>query len=319
MGGANRGTRPSYANARYGLKPLNRQTSLISTYFEPTEPNIESEVNEYLKELLKQFNDRDSITLNQRLDSIIEILKTEFEGSVNLRFGGSVSKHTYVDGISDADLLALVNNSSLSDYSPNEVKSLIYEQLRRGLNKDCDIAIGKLSITIKYPDGMEVQLIPALKKYSGFRIPDKNGDEWSSVIRPDKFATRLTEVNKNLSGNVVRVIKIVKGINDLTSPETQLSGYHTESLAIEVFKQYPTDYPKTIKRMLKFFYEKASDLVKNPICDKTNQSLHVDDYLGSSNSFQRLMLSSQLKMTFEKMETADRKGSSDLWKNIIEG
>ena len=71
--------------------------------------------------------------------------------------------------------------------------------------------------------------------------------------------------------------------------------------------------------MLKFFFEKAHDLVKKPICDKTNQSLHVDDYLGTDHSYQRIRIGSQLQMVYEKMEKADRDGSSYQWKKIVEG
>lgn len=319
MGGGKRGFRDSYASARYDLRQPNFQTKISEINFENPHSRVESEVNEYLRRLLINHNERDAETFNQRLNSIIEILKTDNAGVVNLKLGGSVSKHTYIDGISDTDLLALINNSSLSEFSPKEAIKLICSQLSSRLSRDCNISAGNLAITVKYRDGMEIQIIPALKKYSGFRIPDKNGNEWSSVIRPDKFASKLTEINQNLSGNVVRVIKLVKGINDLFSSETKLSGYHIESLAIEVFKKYPSDYPKTLKRMLKYFFEKAHDLVKKPICDKTNQSLHVDDYLGTDHSYQRIRIGSQLQIVYEKMEKADREGSSDQWKKIVEG
>jgi hypothetical protein len=317
MGGKIRGSRHSYAASRYGISYQNLQSTFNSFQSEDPDNRFETSVNEYLVDILRAFNDRDSETLNQRLESIIEVLESEFEGVIKLKFGGSVSKHTYVDGISDADLLALVHNSSLSDCSPSEVKSYIYEQLSSRLRNIDSIEKGNLAITIRYKDGMEVQLIPALQKYSGYRIPDKNGEQWSPVIRPDKFASKLTNLNQSLSGNVVRVIKLVKGINDQSSTETQISGYHVESLAIELFKKYPSEYPKTLKRMLKYFYENASELVKTNILDKTNQSLHVDDYLGPEHSPQRYLVSFKMKQICEKMERADREKSSEQWKIFL--
>lgn len=317
MGGGLRGSRPSYAALRYGISYQNPQSTFYS--FQSVDPDnrFETSVNEYLGDKLRVFNDRDSETLKQRLESIIEILESESEGYIKLQFGGSVSKHTYVDGISDADLLALVHNSSLSDCSPSEVKSYIYEQLSSRLKSVQSIEKGNLAITIRYKDGMEVQLIPALEKYSGYRIPDKNGEQWSPVIRPDKFACKLTSLNQSLSGNVVRVIKLVKGINDQSSTDVQISGYHVESLAIEIFKKYPSEYPKTLKRMLKYFYEKASELVKTNILDRTNQSLHVDDYLGPEHSPQRYLVSFKMKNICEEMKRADQEKSPEKWKNIL--
>ena len=77
--------------------------------------SFESDVNGMISDRLKSYNDRDSDQYKTHLDDIKGIIETRFAGAVKLRFGGSVSKHTYVDGLSDADILMLINNSELAD------------------------------------------------------------------------------------------------------------------------------------------------------------------------------------------------------------
>src|SRR5688500_11974232 len=64
---------------------------------------FEAEVAGLMRELLANVNDRDSETLQAHLQTIKDALDLGIDGSIDLRYGGSVSKHTYVDGLSDID------------------------------------------------------------------------------------------------------------------------------------------------------------------------------------------------------------------------
>jgi hypothetical protein len=57
----------------------------------------------------------------------------------------------------------------------------------------------------------------------------------------------------------------------------------------------------------------STGLVKSPIVDRTGQSLHVDSYLGSANSTQRLQVSHALLRLHQRMETADKQRSISRW------
>lgn len=278
---------------------------------------FESEINAMLNEKLKRYNDRDSLITNQHLEDIQSIIEEEFEGSIKMKFGGSVTKHTYVEGLSDIDILVLINNSKLSDYSPKSAIKLIKAHLDSKLKDVESIKEGKLAVTVRFSDGTEIQLLPALMKGQGYHIPQRTGRDWSNLIRPDKFAKKITEINQNLNGNVVRVVKLVKGINSEFPNIQQLSGYHIESLAIEIFKKYPPELSKTPKAMLKYFFQKGSELIKTPIRDKTNQCLYVDDYLGKENSEKRMHASHILTRIYKKIERADNGRSKIEWEEFI--
>jgi hypothetical protein len=276
---------------------------------------VETEVNGKINELLADYQRRTEVT-SEHLNDIKDIIEENIGGTIEMRFGGSVSKHTYVDGLSDVDVLALIDKSELSDVSPHEVLQYIKTSLNNANHPDIeDIRVGKLAVTVTFSDGEEIQLLPAVRKYEGYRIPRQTGDNWSNVIRPDKFATKLRQVNQNCGGKVVPVVKLVKDIVSRLPGDQQMSGYHIESIAIEVFKSYSNQ--KTPKAMLRYFFEKAKDVVKTPIKDETRQSIHVDDYLGPENSDKRFRISYTLDRIGRRMKNADEIGSVEEWTSIL--
>ena len=261
------------------------------THEETKDTQFETSVNDMMYERLSEY-ERDRETTRERLDEIKEIIEDEEIGTIDILFGGSVKKHTYVDGLSDVDVLVLLNKTDLSDASPREVLEFIADKIvNQGGSDIKDVRIGDMAITITYTDGEEIQLLPAIKRGEGYKIPVAKGNNWSNVIRPDRFASKLTKVNQQNNGKVVPVIKLAKGVISQLPKDQQLSGYHIESIAIEVFKNYPESLPKTPKVMLRYFFENAKEVVKCPIRDKTNQSVHVDDYMGQENSPERIRVS----------------------------
>lgn len=279
--------------------------------------SFESDVNRMMNDRLKSYNDRDSEQFRAHLDEIKAIIDTKFDGAIKLKFGGSVSKHTYVDGLSDADILMLINNSELASYPPNRVLLYVKGELSKKLHGIEEIKTGSMAVTIKFKDGCEIQLIPAVSTPTGYKVPKMRPNEWSKVVRPDKFAQKLTEVNQSCSGKVIPTIKLAKGaIADL--PEDQhLTGYHVESLAVDIFRRYPKDMPYTPKVMLKYFFEQASMRVTTPITDSSGQSIHTDDYLGAVNSPERLRVQRTLKRVHTRMKNADNLRSRDEWEKIL--
>lgn len=279
--------------------------------------SFETSVNELIAEKLAEVNSRDAEKTREYLDQIQKIIEADIEGVVDLQFGGSVSKFTYVEGLSDVDTLLKINNSELSDKSPIEVLEYIRSKFEHEITNANEIKVGKLAVTIKYKDGTEIQILPAIKKGDGYKIPTRNGKEWSNIIRPDKFASQLTKVNQECGRKVVPAIKIIKHINSKLPTGQQLSGYHIESLAIEIFKSYPSELSRTNKAMIKYFYQEASEKIKSPIKDKTNQSVHVDDYLYDKNSPQRFRMSYILSNTYKTIKSADDMKSVDSWNDIL--
>jgi hypothetical protein len=287
-----------------------------STVEEVKQASYQADLNSYFQDLLSDFNNRNIDQINTHLETIKDALNKENIGSINLVYGGSIKKHTYIDGLSDVDVLATIDNTDLANASPRQVLEYFAERLRERL-PNTEIGIGTLAVTVKFSDGHEIQLLPAISTATGLHIASSNGTDWSGVIRPDKFGGKLTSVNQANSGKVVPVIKLYKAINAGLSKDAQLSGYHIESLAINAFENYQHDL--SYKDMLLHLAEYASKAVLNPIKDSTGQSIHVDDYLGSPESSDRKRASAALENVVARMRSAGSEASLEKWKELVEG
>jgi hypothetical protein len=296
----------------YGYKPRDIKPMADEAAIRTRSQEFEVEISERLNELLVGYNDRDVEKIHRYLDKVRDLLQQDIEGTLDLRFGGSVSKHTYVDGISDVDCLVHLKDPALQSMSPKEVLQYFKDKIEQRLGRWGDVSVGTLAVTIEYPDGTKIQLLPAISRESGLVIPSSRGNQWSNVIRPQRFAEKLTEVNQACNNKVVPTIKIVKSImNNLLPQEHNLTGYHIESLAIDIFKAYTGRM--TVKDMTEYFIVRAKNLVMHNIKDRTGQSVHVDDYLGSENSDERRVISGYLEEISRRVANANTQAETDTW------
>jgi len=275
---------------------------------------FQTELGALLGDLLATYNHRDYALVEKRVATIAEALCGEYSGSMDRLFGGSVAKHTYVDGLSDIDCLITIDGSNLVDHTPSAALKKIAETAGK-VSGDAKVTVGRMAVTITYPDGMEVQLLPAMRQDSGkVVIPTGDGADWSTVD-PQSFREALTRRNSECGGKLVPTIKLAKAVLASMDADLGLSGYHVESLAIEAFRGY--DGTKSTARMLPRFFERARTLVLEPIIDSTGQSVHVDAYLGPADSDERQRISLGLGRIAGQMRTASAVASRERWNDFF--
>ena len=272
----------------------------------------ETDVNQLLGECLKVFNDRDTHATREVLEKVTEVLGDEIGETVDLKFGGSVSRHTYVDGLSDTDALVALHSSDVGHESPDNLKNRFAERLADQFG-DSNVKTGALAVTLTI-DNKEVQLLPALQDNEGLRIAAPDGRSWSR-INPRAFSEKLTQANKSQDGKLVPTIKLAKAIMSTLPEQQRLTGYHLESLAIEAFRNY--DGHRTYKAMVKHLFKQAEVLVRTPIVDQTGQSLHVDEHLGKTGSPQRQLVSHALQRVSRKLQNADASRNIEAWSEMV--
>lgn len=274
----------------------------------------ETGVNQQLGEFLKDFNDRDAAGTREILDDVKKELGKEIGGTVDLVYGGSVSRHTYLEGLSDTDALVIIDPDEVGRKSPERLKDRFAQRLRE-LFGDENVKVGDLAVTVTVR-GKEVQLLAAMRDGEGYRIAAPDGRSWSK-INPGAFAEKLTQANKAVDGRLIPTIKITKAIIATLPKQQQLTGYHVESLAIEAFKNY--EGQRTYKAMVAHFFDRAAELVKAPIVDRSGQSVYVDEYLGAANCQGRRVASQALQRLQRKLQNADASKSVDAWAELVGG
>lgn len=269
-------------------------------------------INDYLAELLSVFNGRDAKVTSDRLDHITTALQDVVEVD-KILMGGSVAKHTDVDGISDVDALVVIDRVDLADKTPTEVRAALHAELDAQLDRSdvASVRIGSMAVTVVYRDGMEVQLLPALRKGKKVCIGDVDGSEWC-VTNPRRFQSALTDSNQKVGGALVPAIKLLKSINSDLPEQKRLKSYHIEALSVDAAKSFSgANVPR---EMLIHICAHAADRVLKPISDVTGQSRHVDDYLGDANSLQRRVAAQAISGIRRRLEAAT---SLDEWKRIF--
>ena len=199
----------------------------------------EDNFNRYCEQMLVQYKRRNTKTVTRHLKSVCDILSHEDDHVVQTKFGGSVQKGTYVTGLSDVDVLLIVNQSSLKKSPPSKVIAYVRDTIEQGFPEN-RVTAGKLAVTITYADKIELEILPAIKTVDGFRIADHGSRKWSGVIHPDRFVDRLIRVNNACGGRVVPTIKLLKALANcfIRDSSRRTSGYHMESLAVDAFAGY---------------------------------------------------------------------------------
>jgi hypothetical protein len=296
-----------------GVSPVELRKKVADAEEQQKDEGFESALARAIDSRLADANARDSGALQDHLDTIKAALGSDIAGTVEIRLGGSIAKRTYVDGLSDADALVLLEQTSLGEAAPDQIKLYCAERLAQRL-PDTEVTEGSMAVTVRFRD-MDVQLIPALRAGTSVRIPAGDGVSWSPTVRPQVFAARLTALNTSLNGKLVPAIKVAKVIIYELPEAQRLTGYHIESLALKVFEGYAG--PQTTKDMLRYFFKNASSFVREPIRDSTGQSLHVDDYLGPGDSVRRRVAAEAIARVGRTVGSADTGRSIKQWLALL--
>jgi hypothetical protein len=280
-----------------------------------SEAAFDNELAGILGELLATYNNRDVALVRERLEEAKAALSDRMDGSFDQLLGGSVAKHTYVDGLSDIDSIVLINDSDLEGKKPSSVLAKMKKLLRSALAENVKVTHGRMAITLEYSDGMSIQLLPAMEGAGGtLHVPSSRTAEWSA-IDPRAFQKALTRRNEQCSNKLISTIKLAKAIVSQLPAAQTLSGYHMESLAIAAFRGYEGE--KSTRAMLPIFFERARDLVLTPIRDRSGQSIHVDAYLGSASSEERQVVSHVLGRIARRMKNATASASTAQWRALF--
>lgn len=251
----------------------------------------EIEMNEFLEDLLKEYNNRDVNAIRTHLNEIEKVLGREIEGLDRILFGGSLSKHTFIEGTSDIDALVILDRAKYKNATPKELQDAFYKMLSQRFPKT-EIKCGALAVTVKFKD-YEIQLLPAMKNNGKLQIASNDGTRWSSSINSAAFTDRLTATNKMNNNKVIPVIKLAKSLLSNLPTKYQLSGYHVEALAVDAFSTY--NGRCTLYDMTSHFLNYSTKRVLTPMSDVTGQSGVIDDNFGIAHSITRQNLSRQIK------------------------
>lgn len=275
--------------------------------------NLLKEVDELLERLLARFNGRDVKLTQRRLDQLSKVLENVADLE-SILLGGSVAKHTAVDGLSDVDALVVLNRAGLEGKGPRAVLNAFERILKEGLHRAevASIEKGRLAVTVKYKDGSEIQLLPALRSGRTTKIPGSDGKSWNETI-PTQFTKKLSDANTRMNQQLVPTIKLFKSIIAGLPEQKRISGYHAEALALNAVRSY--EGPRTPRALLSHVLDHAGKRVNQPLADPTGQSRTIDASLGKEGSVARRNVSQALLGVKRHLDAARTLRE---WKSVFE-
>jgi tRNA nucleotidyltransferase (CCA-adding enzyme) len=159
----------------FSSDPTPIRRALRSAQEQTDTAEFDAECNTALGGMLPKMNNLDREAVNRHLAEIREALEDELDEVIPLRFGGSVAKHTYVDGFSDVDSLVLLDNCKLADRSPAEAREFLAHEVEAAF-PEADVSEGTLAVTAKFDDA-EIQLLPAVELQRWCNYLRSNGEE----------------------------------------------------------------------------------------------------------------------------------------------
>lgn len=285
----------------YGPSSPELQRKIEQTQAEERQ-RLDGDVNTMLYKLLAKFNDRDINATKKHLAQVEEVLGDVVEVD-KILFGGSIAKHTDIDGISDVDALVILNQGNLSGKSPRRLLDAFFSALNISMPRSevKSIEKGRLAVTVKYNDDSEIQLLPALRSGQTISIASNDGIHWNDT-KPQIFQRDLTRANTRLNQCLVPAIKLMKSIVADFPEQKKLSGYHIEALALDSATRYHG--PSTPKAVLLHLLGDSANRVLRPITDATGQSRTLDSHLGGENSIERRNVSQALAGIKRRLESA---------------
>lgn len=270
-----------------------------------------AEVAAVFDEAISEINQMDTEALNRRKEKVLEALRELSPDVVDLHGGGSYTRHTYVDGLSDVDLLFGMGAYSSSPIPNKDDPAAVLAEMEKQLRQkypETKMTTGRMAVTMHFSDGLELQILPAFSYYSGYKIPDYDGKGWT-VTRPQIFAERLRQRNEEVDGKLLRCIKLAKRICHTRNMEVK--SYHLENMAVRAFDHYAG--PRSDEAMLQHLFNHAKTLVTAHMRDITGQNAYVDGYLTSKTM--RLGLARQMAAIERDITAAD--GNTDAWRDVL--
>ena len=171
-------------------------------------------------------------------------------------------------------------------------------------------------VTISYRD-FRLDVVPAFRHNGGgFAIPDVTANAW---LRSDRFDFQglITQVNSNMDGAFVPLIKMLKGWNRQNGKP--LNGFHLECLAYNHFRNYvrASNYEQMLDSFFELLYTRLFMSTHDPVTREK-----VDHYLDRgwpSPKHRALEVARKTAQDSKQalMYTYDAKTAISLWRDIL--
>jgi hypothetical protein len=279
----------AFAKLRENLEITNLQASIVST---------------------RQQNVRDA--LKGGLDVVDSFLT------------GSYSRSTMISPLADADvdIVVVLDAKYFHNYNNGQnggqagLLDLVKRTLRRTYTRTPDISRNGQAVTIRFDD-FTVDVVPAFNRQGGgYLIPNSVRQVWISTD-PKKHVEIVASANKAQNGNLVPLVKMIKGWNRTHS--RYFNSFHLEVMLLKALTGVSISDPPSGAR---FFFDKARTLVTQQNLDPAGYGGDIGAYINTQEKIAEAVAKLQLAYDRSlKAEAAAQRGnvreSMEYWSKVF--
>jgi hypothetical protein len=231
---------------------------------------------------------------------------------------GSYSRSTMIAPLKEADIdiFIVLDSKYFYHYDNGQnggqagLLDLLKRTLRKTYTRTPDISRNGQAVTIRFEDFM-VDVVPGFnRKGGGYLIPNSITQSWISTD-PKKHVEIFSEANSVHKGNLIPLIKMIKGWN--RNSGKYFRSFHLEVMALQILHGVTIfDFPSGVR----FFFDKARFYVTKQNPDPAGYGGDVGNYINTQEKIQEA--SSKFQLAYERAIKAEEYASRGYIKDAIE-
>ena len=231
---------------------------------------------------------------------------------------GSYSRSTMIAPLKEADIdiFIVLDSKYFYHYDNGQnggqagLLDLLKRTLRKTYTRTPDISRNGQAVTIRFEDFM-VDVVPGFnRKGGGYLIPNSITQSWISTD-PKKHVEIFSEANSVHKGNLIPLIKMIKGWN--RNSGKYFRSFHLEVMALQILHGVTiSDFPSGVR----FFFDKARFYVTKQNPDPAGYGGDVRNYINTQEKIQEA--SSKFQLAYERAIKAEEYASRGYIKDAIE-
>jgi hypothetical protein len=188
---------------------------------------------------------------------------------------GSYARNTMIAPLAEADvdIFVVLDPKYFEQSGQASLLDKVKRVLLKTYTKTPRISRNGQAVTISFSD-FQVDVVPAFNRHGGgFLIPDSIQSRWISTD-PKRHVELWTDANKAHAGDLVPLIKMIKGWNKAHS-ET-LRSFYLEAMIVQVLQNVTiSDFPSGAR----FVFDKLRAQVQTATYDPAGYGGDLGDYL----------------------------------------
>jgi hypothetical protein len=226
-----------------------------------------------------EITDLQTTTISIRQQAIRRVVSTDFN-IVEDFLTGSYARSTMISPLSEADIDIFIclhpsyfNAFNGSNGGPAGLLDRVKNSLRRSYTTTPNMSRNGQAVTIRFSDFVVDVVVGFKRTFDGYIIANSVNNFWLETD-PKKHVEIMSQANKAHHGNLVPLIKMIKGWNK--SNGSFFRSFHLEVLALEALNNVTiTDFPSG----LRFFFQKAQSMVRQKNLDPAGYGDDIGRYI----------------------------------------